>query len=60
MLHSWPSRGEVLMQDLVVRYRPHLPAVLQGVSCLVKGGSKVAIVGRTGSGKSTLLSTLFR
>lgn len=48
------------MQDLVVRYRPHLPAVLQGVSCLVKGGSKVAIVGRTGSGKSTLLSTLFR
>ncbi|QCE01803.1 ATP-binding cassette [Vigna unguiculata] len=58
---SWPSNGEVDIRDLqVVRYAPHLPLVLCGLTCKFHGGLKTGIVGRTGSGKSTLIQTLFR
>ncbi|PNX78169.1 ABC transporter C family member 3-like protein [Trifolium pratense] len=50
---SWPEYGEV-------RYAPHLPLVLRGLTCSFRGGMKTSIVGRTGSGKSTLIQTLFR
>ena len=43
-----------------VRYAPHLPLVLRGLTCKFRGGWKTGIVGRTGSGKSTLIQTLFR
>ena len=43
-----------------VRYAPHLPLVLRGLTCKFPGGLKTGIVGRTGSGKSTLIQTLFR
>ncbi|EXC22155.1 ABC transporter C family member 3 [Morus notabilis] len=58
--HSWPSHGEVAIRDLQVRYAPHLPLVLRGLTCTFRGGMKTGIVGRTGSGKSTLIQTLFR
>ncbi|KAL5549603.1 hypothetical protein UlMin_004834 [Ulmus minor] len=58
--HSWPSWGEVEIQDLQVRYAPHMPLVLRGLTCTFPGGMKTGIVGRTGSGKSTLIQTLFR
>ncbi|CAA7016301.1 unnamed protein product [Microthlaspi erraticum] len=57
---SWPSRGEVDIRDLQVRYAPHMPLVLRGITCTFKGGLRTGIVGRTGSGKSTLIQTLFR
>jgi ABC-type multidrug transport system fused ATPase/permease subunit len=57
---SWPSRGEVEIRDLQVRYAPHMPLVLRGITCTFKGGLRTGIVGRTGSGKSTLIQTLFR
>ncbi|XVF03649.1 hypothetical protein REPUB_Repub05bG0011300 [Reevesia pubescens] len=57
---SWPSHGEVDMLDLQVRYAPHMPLVLRGLTCTFLGGLKTGIVGRTGSGKSTLIQTLFR
>lgn len=56
----WPSRGEVEFADVVVRYAPHLPDVLRGVSFRAPAGARVGIIGRTGSGKSTLFQTLFR
>ena len=34
--------------------------MLRGISCVIEGGHKVGIVGRTGSGKTTLISALFR
>nr|XP_043618789.1 ABC transporter C family member 3-like isoform X2 [Erigeron canadensis] len=56
----WPSHGEVDIHDLQVRYAPHMPLVLRGLTCTFHGGTKTGIVGRTGSGKSTLMQTLFR
>ncbi|KAL2926243.1 ABC transporter C family member 3 [Bienertia sinuspersici] len=57
---SWPSHGEVNVQDLQIRYAPHMPLVLRGITCTFQGGEKTGIVGRTGSGKSTLIQALFR
>lgn len=57
---GWPARGAVEFRDVCVRYAPHLPLVLNGVSFSVQGGSKVGIIGRTGAGKSTLFQSLFR
>uniref|UniRef100_A0A5B7AW34 ABC-type xenobiotic transporter n=1 Tax=Davidia involucrata TaxID=16924 RepID=A0A5B7AW34_DAVIN len=56
----WPSHGEVDICDLQIRYAPHMPLVLRGLTCTFPGGKKTGIVGRTGSGKSTLIQTLFR
>ncbi|KAJ4725239.1 ABC transporter C family member 3 [Melia azedarach] len=58
--HSWPTNGEIDIRDLQVRYAPHMPLVLRGLTCTFLGGMKTGIVGRTGSGKSTLIQTLFR
>ncbi|KAB2006002.1 hypothetical protein ES319_D11G310400v1 [Gossypium barbadense] len=58
--HCWPYHGEVQIRDLQVRYAPHMPLVLRGLTCTFPGGLKTGIVGRTGSGKSTLIQTLFR
>lgn len=57
---NWPSVGEVELHDLQVRYAPHMPYVLKGLTCTFPGGMKTGIVGRTGSGKSTLIQALFR
>ncbi|KAI3703062.1 hypothetical protein L6452_28817 [Arctium lappa] len=57
---QWPSQGEVDIRHLQVRYAPHMPLVLRGLTCTFNGGKKTGIVGRTGSGKSTLIQTLFR
>ncbi|XP_052623445.1 ABC transporter C family member 3 isoform X2 [Lactuca sativa] len=59
--HSfWPSHGKVDIINLQVRYAPHMPLVLRGITCSFHGGRKTGIVGRTGSGKSTLIQTVFR
>jgi len=56
----WPSKGEIVVNNIKVRYADHLPLVLKGISFRVRAGSSVGIIGRTGSGKSTLFQTLFR
>jgi ABC-type multidrug transport system fused ATPase/permease subunit len=57
---SWPEKGEIVFDNVEMRYRASLPLVLKGLSMHVKGGERIGIVGRTGAGKSSIMSTLFR
>ncbi|GLB44359.1 putative ABC transporter transmembrane region [Lyophyllum shimeji] len=60
----WPSSSDnnalVVVEDLVIKYAPDLPAVLQDVSFTLKARERVGLLGRTGSGKSTLAMSLLR
>ncbi|KAG6900220.1 hypothetical protein C0993_001289 [Termitomyces sp. T159_Od127] len=57
---KWPEQGRVELTDVVLRYRPELPAVLKGVSMNVAAGEKIGIVGRTGAGKTSIMTALYR
>ncbi|CAN6270976.1 unnamed protein product [Urochloa humidicola] len=57
---NWPSRGDIDVKDLKVRYRQNTPLILKGITVNIKSGEKIGVVGRTGSGKSTLVQALFR
>ncbi|KAI0366584.1 multidrug resistance-associated ABC transporter [Pilatotrama ljubarskyi] len=56
-----PNKEQLLVvEDLVVRYAPDLPAVLHGISFSLRAKERVGLLGRTGSGKSTLAMSLLR
>ena len=57
---SWPEKGEIVFDNVQMRYRAGLPLVLRGLTMHVKPGERIGIVGRTGAGKSSIMSTLFR
>lgn len=57
---NWPSRGEIDIKELSLKYADNLPDVIKKVSFHIEGGLKVGIVGRTGAGKSTIITALFR
>ncbi|KAJ7056631.1 ABC transporter [Mycena amicta] len=57
---SWPAQGQIEMKNIVLKYRPGLPAVIKGLSMSVRAGEKIGIVGRTGAGKSSIMTALFR
>ncbi|PCH42273.1 hypothetical protein WOLCODRAFT_137808 [Wolfiporia cocos MD-104 SS10] len=56
----WPSKGSIEFHDIVLKYRPELPAVIKGLSMSVRPGEKIGIVGRTGAGKSSIMTALYR
>jgi len=56
----WPSQGEIIFNNVKLRYRPGLPLVLKGLDFVIPAQSKVGVVGRTGAGKSSLLVALLR
>ncbi len=46
----WPSyNGDIVFEDVTIRYAPHLDPALSSVSFKIKAGSKTAIIGRTGT-----------
>ncbi|KAL8672957.1 MAG: hypothetical protein Q9168_002590 [Polycauliona sp. 1 TL-2023] len=57
---EWPQKGEIVFNEVQMRYRDGLPLVLQGLTMSVAGGERIGVVGRTGAGKSSIMSTLFR
>ncbi|KAG0049393.1 hypothetical protein BGZ83_005801 [Gryganskiella cystojenkinii] len=57
---SWPYAGEIVVENLTMKYAPDTPSVIKNVSFKIKAGEKVGVVGRTGSGKSTFAISLFR
>ncbi|KAH7305252.1 ABC multidrug transporter-like protein [Stachybotrys elegans] len=57
---TWPERGEIVFNNVQMRYRKDLPPVLHCLSLRIQPGERVGIVGRTGAGKSSIVSTLFR
>ncbi|KAF2769287.1 putative ABC transporter [Teratosphaeria nubilosa] len=57
---SWPEKGEIVFENVQMRYREGLPLVLKGLSMHVQGGERIGVVGRTGAGKSSIMSTVFR
>ncbi len=59
-VENWPTRGEIAINNLYLRYRSDLPFVIKGLSLKVAPHEKVGIAGRTGSGKSTLTLGLLR
>jgi ABC-type multidrug transport system fused ATPase/permease subunit len=51
---------ELELRDVAMRYAPHLPPALCGVSLRVPPGQRLGIVGRTGAGKSSLIVAIMR
>jgi ATP-binding cassette subfamily C (CFTR/MRP) protein 1 len=59
-LGDWPTQGEIVFKECILRYRPNLPLALRGLSIQIPSGSNVGVVGRTGAGKSTIMVALLR
>ncbi|KIJ38948.1 hypothetical protein M422DRAFT_175814, partial [Sphaerobolus stellatus SS14] len=57
---SWPTSGDLRVENLSARYSKSGPKVLHDISFDVKSGERVGVVGRTGSGKSSLTLALLR
>ena len=56
---SWPRyNGDIVFENVTMRYAPHLDPSLSDISFRIPGGSTTALLGRTGSGKSTLALSL--
>ena len=46
---AWPTyAGDIVFENVTMRYAPHLDPVLLDLSFKIKGGTNTAVVGRTG------------
>ena len=56
---KWPSAtGDIVFENVTIRYAPNLDPALENVTVNINGGSTTALIGRTGSGKSTFALSL--
>jgi len=56
----WPSRGDLMVRNLMLRYSPGAPLVLSGISFHLPPGARAGCVGRTGAGKSSIIAAITR
>lgn len=54
------ARGQIVFENLCVRYQDDLPWALQHINLNIEPGETVALVGSSGSGKTTLANVLIR
>ncbi|MCI8895511.1 MAG: ABC transporter ATP-binding protein [Lachnospiraceae bacterium] len=54
------ARGEIEFRNLTFRYPEGELDVLKQISCTIRAGEHVGLVGKTGSGKTTLVDLLLR
>ena len=59
-LTNWPSKGEIIFENLCAKYRTDTEMVLKNITLSIRAGEHIGLVGRTGCGKSTLALCLFR
>lgn len=57
---NWPWAGEIVYNDIRMKYKETGGYALNGLTFKIEAGSKVGIVGRTGAGKSSIIQVLFR
>lgn len=57
---KWPNKGEIVFDNVYLRYKKSLDFALKGLSLRIPAGLKVACIGRTGAGKSSIIQALFR
>ncbi|MEY3518934.1 MAG: lipid export permease/ATP-binding protein MsbA [Pseudomonadota bacterium] len=57
---SEKARGQIVFEDISVRYQDDLPWALQHINLKIEPGETVALVGSSGSGKTTLANVLIR
>lgn len=57
---EWPQLGEIVFDNLQMRYREGLDLTLRGLNVTIEPKAKVGICGRSGAGKSSTIAVLFR
>ncbi|KAH0954120.1 hypothetical protein HN011_011629 [Eciton burchellii] len=57
---DWPSKGEIVFENVSLRYNADRSPVITDLSVKISAGQKLGICGRTGSGKSSSVMALFR
>jgi ATP-binding cassette, subfamily C, bacterial CydC len=55
-----PRGPAIALEDVVARYSPEAPPVLDGLSLELAPGKKIALVGPSGAGKTTIVNLLLR
>lgn len=45
----WPSAGDIIFEDVTIRYAPQYDPSITEVSLCIPGGSTTALLGRTGT-----------
>ncbi|XP_012055355.1 PREDICTED: ATP-binding cassette sub-family C member Sur [Atta cephalotes] len=57
---DWPNRGEIVFENVFLRYDADRNPVITDLSLKIPAGQKLGICGRTGSGKSSTVMALFQ